>query len=97
MKSGTRRRISRALVVSAPGFGGVSVAEAAVVSIDGGAWDYGSDSSTVWSHYFHNGVRHSSTAVGKFRSYSGCVNKHVWARATAPRKLFGNESFYGHC
>lgn len=97
MKRSIRRRIAGAAAASILTFSGAGVAGATIVSIDGGIWDYGSSSSTVWSHYFHNGVRHGSTADGKFRSDSGCVNKNVWSRATAPRKTWGNESYYRHC
>lgn len=97
MKIQNRNRITGAVLAGALTLAGTGVAGATIVSIDGGTWDYGSDSSTVWSDYFHNGVPHGSTAVGKFRSDSGCVNKNVWSRATAPRKGIGNESFYRHC
>ncbi|UBI01946.1 MULTISPECIES: lactococcin 972 family bacteriocin [Corynebacterium] len=55
--------------------GGTGVAGAVIVHVDGGTWDHGVGGGTVWSHYFHNGVRHGSTAVGKTTSNSGCVNK----------------------
>lgn len=97
MKIKIRNRTRGAVLASALTLAGTGVAGATIVSIDGGIWDYGSDSSTVWSPYFHNGVRHGSTAVGKFRSDSGSVDKNVWSRATAPRKGIGNESFYRHC
>ncbi len=97
MKFTIRRRIGGAVAAALLACAGTGVAGATIVSIDGGSWDYGSDRSTVWSHYFHNGVRHGSTAVGTFKSDSGCVNKNVWSRATAPRKAFGNESYYRHC
>lgn len=64
MKIKIRNRIRGAVLASALTLAGTGVAGATIVSIDGGIWDYGSDSSTVWSHYFHNGVRHGSTAVG---------------------------------
>lgn len=67
-----------------------------MISIDGGTWDYGVGDG-VWSHYHHPGRSHGSTAIGKFRVDSGCVNKGNWSRATAPKKLFGNKSYYRHC
>lgn len=62
MKIQNRHRIG-GVVWGASTFAGAGIAGARIVSIDGGAWDFGSHSSTVWSHYFHNGVRHGSTAV----------------------------------
>lgn len=97
MSNRIRRRTSSLVAASVLALSGTGIAGATIVSIDGGTWDYGSDTSTVWSHYFHNGVSHGSTAIGQFQSDSGCVNKNVWSRATAPRKFFGNESYYRHC
>lgn len=97
MKLGIRRRLGGVVVADTFMFAGAGLVGATIVSVDGGTWDYGTDSSTVWSHYFHNGVPHGSTAVGKFTSDSGCVNKNIWSRATAPRKYRGNKSYYRHC
>ncbi len=48
------------------------VAMAAVVNVDGGSWDYGSNTINVWSNYTHPSRRHGSTAVaGSDRVYSG--------------------------
>lgn len=92
-----RRRVSGVVAAVVMALAGTSAAGAMMVSIDGGTWDYGTGGGTVWSHYFHNGVSHGSTAVGQYESFSGCVNKNTWSRATAPSKLFGNKSYYKHC
>lgn len=71
---------------------------AVIVHVSGGMWDHGSNWSSVWSHYYHNGVRHGSSAVGTFTANSGCVNKNLWSHASAPAKKFGvNQTYYRHC
>lgn len=79
--------------------GTAATAGAVIVHADGGTWDHGYGGGTVWSHYFHNGVRHGSTAEGKYRVDSGCVNKNTWSHASAPQAgFFGvNKTFYRHC
>lgn len=93
LKSGIVASVALVLVFT----GGAGVAAATQINIDGGMWHYGTGSNTVWSNYFHNGVSHGSTAVGKITANSGCVNKNVWSRASAPSKSFGNKSYYRHC
>ncbi|WP_325980268.1 lactococcin 972 family bacteriocin [Staphylococcus equorum] len=34
-------------------------------------WNYGVGSKYVWSYYSNNYKAHGSTAVGKYKSYSG--------------------------
>ncbi len=97
MRGVVRHRICAVVMAGVLTLTGAGVAGATIISIDGGTWDYGSDSTTVWSHYFHNGRKHASSVEGQFRSDSGCVNKNTWSRATAPRKWLGNKSFYRHC
>lgn len=97
MKVSMSKRAVSVTLAGLLALGGTGVAGATIVNIDGGTWDYGTGSGQVWSHYFHNGVRHGSTAVGTFKSDSGCVNKNTWSRATAPKTPSGNKSYYRHC
>lgn len=64
MKIRNRNRIRGAVLAGALTLAGTGVTGATIVRIDGGIWDYGSDSFTVLSHDFHNGVRHGFIAVG---------------------------------
>ncbi len=92
-----RKHLASAALAATMLFASAGAAGATMISIDGGTWDYGVGGKTVWSHYFHQGRRHGSTAIGKIRVDSGCVNKGLWSRATAPKKLTGNRSYYRHC
>ncbi|WP_080793551.1 lactococcin 972 family bacteriocin [Corynebacterium pacaense] len=77
---------------------GAAAASATTINIDGGVWDYGVGSGTVWSNYFHNGKSHGSTAVGTITSDSGCTNRNTWSRASAPSKVIGtNKTYYRFC
>lgn len=58
-----RRRLACAAASVFLAMSGTAVASAAVIDIDGGVWDYGTGSSTVWSHHFHNGKRHDLRAT----------------------------------
>ncbi|RUP91565.1 lactococcin 972 family bacteriocin [Corynebacterium pseudodiphtheriticum] len=73
-------------------------AQATIVHVDGGTWDYGTTSNSVWSHYHHPGVKHGSTAIGKYKADSGCVLKNQWSRASAEKGFFQTgQSYYRRC
>lgn len=93
-----RKRIKYAVIATlTSSLLGTGIAAAEIVHIAGGIWDYGSANGTVWSHFYHNGRKHGSTAIGKFTSDSGCVNKNVWSRASTPTAAWGNKSYYRFC
>lgn len=73
-------------------------AQADVRFVDGGKWDYGSDSGWVWSRYSHGGVDHAASADGKQHYDSGCRPAGETAVAEGSAKTFGiNKSYYRHC
>lgn len=60
----------------------------------GGWWDYGVGSCYVWSYYSHNGRSHSSTAIGKYKIFSGWMNPGYPAKASAKKSLWGGNQAY---
>ncbi|MEK0371290.1 lactococcin 972 family bacteriocin [Corynebacterium mastitidis] len=98
----TRRKIHRAFIASALSCalvtGGTASALAARVYVDGGTWDYGTNSSHVWSNYHHPSVRHATSAHGKFTAQSGCKGANQWANASAPQRPgVADQSYYRFC
>ncbi|HHU6750917.1 TPA: lactococcin 972 family bacteriocin [Staphylococcus pseudintermedius] len=65
------------------------------IYIYGGAWNYGVGSTYVWSYYSHNHSYHSSTAIGRYRSYSGVTGPGKRAKASAEKRWWWrNETYY---
>lgn len=78
--------------------GGTASALAARVYVDGGTWDYGTNSTHVWSNYHHPSVRHATSAHGKFTAQSGCKGANQWANASAPQRPgVADQSYYRFC
>lgn len=92
-----RTHLASAALATTMVFSSAGVAGAAISEVDGGTWDHGVNDKIVWSHYFHPTRTHGSTAIGKFKANSGCVQPKVQSRATAPKKLTGNKAYYKFC
>ncbi|MBX5319877.1 lactococcin 972 family bacteriocin [Staphylococcus caprae] len=71
-----------------------ATASAASVYTHGGKWSYGVGSKYVWSYYYHGNKGHSSTAIGKYESYSGYTRSGEQSKASAVKAWFGNETYY---
>ncbi|WP_277581895.1 lactococcin 972 family bacteriocin [Staphylococcus equorum] len=74
--------------------GSGTIANAATIYAQGGIWNYGVGSKYVWSYYSNNYKAHGSTAVGKYKSYSGKTRAGIQARASAPKPFFVNRTYY---
>lgn len=63
--------------------------------VGGGKWYYGTvRGGDVWSNYLHNYRCHSSTAVGKWRAWSGRTARGYWAMASAPERRWRADEAY---
>lgn len=71
--------------------------DAVAKSPGGGIWSHGISATKVWSDYYHKKKRHGSAVKGLYFVDSGCVAKKKWSRASAPRALWGNRSWYYFC
>ncbi|MFP1627016.1 lactococcin 972 family bacteriocin [Streptomyces sp. 5K101] len=67
---------------------------AVVVNAGGGTWDYGTNSSTVWSNYYHGSLCHGSTAVGTYTDRSPDTAAGRWSYASAPERDFVEDKSY---
>lgn len=77
------------------GIGSSSIVSAATIYTDGGTWNYGVGSKYVWSYYSNNYRYHSSTAIGKTRSFSGFRKPGVRALASSEKRWWWrNEAYY---
>jgi lactococcin 972 family bacteriocin len=92
------RKITACATGVALALGSFTAAQAAVHQVGGGTWNQGVNSTTVWSHYYHGGKCHGSTAVGKWTAKSGNVRAGKWSYASTPRNPWGgNKSYYNFC
>lgn len=96
----TRKR-KVTLAIAAAGaitLGAASPALATRVNVGGGIWDYGTNSSYVWSYYLHNGTNHKTTVYNGSYHYSGCKTPGVWANVRASdRFLIADSSYWDYC
>lgn len=72
---------------------GAVPALATVKNIDGGIWDYGAGTATVWSDYYHPDKCHGSTSVGR-TIQSDTATKGNWSITSVQAALYGNETYY---
>ncbi|MEU1898521.1 lactococcin 972 family bacteriocin [Nocardiopsis dassonvillei] len=94
----TLRRAAATLAIAAGLTAGTAgVAAAAVSYVGGGTWYHGLTSSVVYSDYFHGSRCHGSTAVGRYTVTSAAYLPGYTSRASAPRALSNNESYWRHC
>ncbi|MFG2330383.1 lactococcin 972 family bacteriocin [Streptomyces sp. NPDC048604] len=64
----------------------------------GGTWDYGTNSSIVWSDYYHGGRCHGSTSVGSYTDRSPNTSAGYWSITSAPeRDGVADKSYYRVC
>ncbi|WP_285730865.1 lactococcin 972 family bacteriocin [Nocardiopsis sp. ATB16-24] len=77
--------------------GTAGVASAATEYVGGGTWWHGLTASTVYSDYFHATRCHGSTAVGTYTVRSTGYLPGYTSKATAPRALYNNETYWRHC
>ena len=92
------RKITACATGLALALGSFTAAQAAVHQVGGGTWNQGVNSTTVWSHYYHGGKCHGSTAVGKATVKSGNTRAGKWSYAsTAKNPRGGNKSYYNFC
>ncbi|MDO5628920.1 MAG: lactococcin 972 family bacteriocin [Mobilicoccus sp.] len=77
--------------------GAAAPAMAAIAYVEGGKWNYGVNSESVWSYYDHDSKKHKSSAVGQIVYPSGCAAAGAPARASGPKARFNNQSYYGFC
>ncbi|WP_404341018.1 lactococcin 972 family bacteriocin [Staphylococcus equorum] len=66
-----KKTIISVLLYLAIVLGSGTIANAATIYAQGGIWNYGVGSKYVWLYYSNNYKAHGSTAVGKYKSYSG--------------------------
>jgi hypothetical protein len=73
------------------------VANATVVSAEGGSWDYGTGGGKVWSNYYHPDVTHKSSVkngFGKFVESAWLTKGYTTYASTGWSPSGGNQSFY---
>jgi hypothetical protein len=75
------------LAVAAP-------AAATVVDVGGGTWDYGSNSSIVWSYYFHGSNKHKTSVYNGSYHHSNCASGGSWANSSASSRWYAVDSSY---
>ncbi|MET8813121.1 lactococcin 972 family bacteriocin [Streptomyces sp. NPDC004549] len=88
-KNGVRAAAAAGVLVMA----GAVPALATVKNIDGGTWDYGAGTATVWSDYYHPSKCHGSTSIGK-TTQSDTAPKGDWSVTGVEAALYGNETYY---
>ena len=92
--------LKRALVTVIAVFGlvaGTAGAAAATTSyVGGGTWWHGVTSVIVYSNYHHPNRCHGSTSVGETTA-SAMAGAGRISRASAPRALSNNSSYWRHC
>lgn len=92
------RRTCIAAVTAAMVMTGAAVANATVVFVDDGTWNYGTTWTEVWSHYYHPYFNHGSTARGSYNVDSGCVGPNSWSYAAAGKQWYETgHSYYRQC
>ncbi|MDF7627204.1 lactococcin 972 family bacteriocin [Lactobacillaceae bacterium L1_55_11] len=74
----------------------ISAVDAATISAGGGTWSYGVGKKYVWSYYDHDYRYHSSSVSGQYYVSSGNTAPGYSAQASAPRALWGNQSYYDY-
>jgi lactococcin 972 family bacteriocin len=50
----------------------------------GGTWNYGTNTTEVWSNYHHPSANHRSSVINGYGEYrtSGCTGRGAWAYAS---------------
>jgi hypothetical protein len=75
-----------------------SVTPFTVVNVGGGTWNYGSDWSFftkhVWSHYVHNSLYHSATAIIGSQNLKVLAYATYWANADVSGSTFDSTAVY---
>ena len=72
------------------------IANAAVVQVEGGTWNYGTNKTKVWSHYQHQRRTHSASVGNGDGNWqkSGWKRPGRLAKAETYRTTRNNQSFY---
>ena len=81
-----------ALTLAAP-------ALATIVNVGGGTWNYGTESEAiwgkhVWSHYVHNSLRHSATAMCASQNVKIFADPTLWANADVHSNAWDSAAEY---
>lgn len=91
------RRIASGLLGAVLSLGVAAPAMAAIAYVEGGKWNYGVNSESVWSYYDHPTKVHKSSAKGAILYSSGCTAAGRTSIASGPRSTSSNKSYYGFC
>lgn len=89
-----KRSLKGAIVAAALIVAGATPALATIsYPSEGGIWDHGAGTGTVWSDYYLKTRCHGSTSVGKYSDYDEAAADH-WSITKAEVALSGNKSYY---
>ncbi|MFJ7985749.1 lactococcin 972 family bacteriocin [Streptomyces sp. NPDC096351] len=89
-----KRSLKIALATGALVIAGAAPALATITyPAEGGEWDHGAGTATVWSDYYHPSVCHGSTSVGKYID-SDEASADSWSITSATVALSGNKAYY---
>jgi hypothetical protein len=81
-----------AIAIAAPTY-------ATIVNVGGGTWNYGTEQEAlwgkhVWSHYVHNTLRHSATAICASQNVKIFANPIAWADADVHCNVWDSAAEY---
>src|SRR5258706_5787395 len=70
-----------------------------IVNVGGGTWNYGTENcgfncKHVWSHYVHNSLYHSATAICASQNVKVFANATFWANADVNCRWFDSDATY---
>lgn len=70
-----------------------------IVNVGGGTWNYGTENcglncKHVWSHYVHNSLYHSATAICSSQNQKVFANATFWANADVYCGWFDSDAAY---
>ncbi len=70
-----------------------------IVNVGGGTWNYGTENcgvncKHVWSHYVHNSLYHSATAICASQNVKKFANATFWANADVNCGWFDSAAEY---